>query len=362
MHGPANQASSAQLRLATQPHYEAQSWALTRVVETTAPDCPPPSSRIRPELAPAFLKPFSNNSPLPALITIMHSIPQCRNIFLASKYRHSNYSVSGDWWNADPSTISDSYKSYRNEHLVREMQRLTTFFDRSQRAYGSAGTLQNLGGWQHDNEIHNVRHSFPAMMDAAYDEHGCPTLGSVLKSEWQGEGEVPSTDRYDLTTVDAADVPWEDLSLYDVIDATLFDPNKGSSLLLIPASVQVIQLKNSNAARPVQVPPCLYLGRYGVDKREMAKSMIEQYWQYMVTGDEAVKELEEIKYQTKNGKRYEALKCMETAMRAFQPDSDGKFANPKHEETLEKLQKTHAFVEKHIQGRQSSATPRTQLS
>lgn len=351
MHGPVNRVPGGQLRDATQQHYEPQSWALTRVEETTVTECPPASGRVRDDGAPAFLKPFShNNNPLPALVTILHSIPQCRNIFLAPNYGQESYAVSGDWWNAEPSSMP-SYKSYRNEHLVREMQRLTAFLDRTQRAYGSAAKLQDLGGWQYDGNDKNVCHWFPAIMDTAYNEQNCTPLGNALKSEWQGEGEVPSTDRYHLTINDACTRAWSDANLYDALDTAIFSYNQ-LSLLLIPASVQVIHLKVGNPSTKVIIPPWLYLGRYGFDKMEIAKAALQDFKKAHDARQKVLEELEDIKYMEEDGKRYEALKVMRTAMRAFQPDKDGNFSNPNHRKSLEQLQQSHDFVARRIQGRQ----------
>lgn len=320
-----------------------------RVPETTASDCPPASGRVRQEDAPAFLKPFSNNNPLPALVTILHSISQCRNIFLAPNYHQDSYAVSADWWNADPTSIAEVYKSYRNEHLVREMQRLVAFLDRTQRAYGSVGKLQNLGGWQTEHEGKPVTHWFPAIMDVAYTQQRCTLLGSAMKSEWQGDGAVPSTERYSLTTADASTIPWEDPNLYDALDGTLYYPDKELSLLLIPANVQVIHLKNSDANAFVKIPSWLYLGRYSFDRKDAIKAVLKEQQTYSEAMWRIDAELEEIKYEEHGGKKHDALKCIETSMHAFQPDSDGNFPNPKHKEVREQLQKVHDFVAKRIQ-------------
>lgn len=113
---------------------------------------------MRQDGEPAFLKPLPRHDFLPALLTILHTIPQCREALLFRDNLLDDYGESPQWWEGDDvrrsaisfsenlEDFSDSRVDQRHEDgkLIHETQRLMAFLDNTHRSYGSAASLRRL--------------------------------------------------------------------------------------------------------------------------------------------------------------------------------------------------------------------------
>ena len=108
---------------------------------------PDAANRAREPGVPAFLKPTPQAHYLPALLTILQSIPMAKEALLARDLELPDYGANSDWWDGNPIQTSKvvfvDIPSADSEYadLIFETQRLMAFLEQTDRAYGS---VQNL--------------------------------------------------------------------------------------------------------------------------------------------------------------------------------------------------------------------------
>lgn len=137
------------------PQYSEKDWGLTKYVNNSAREIlvdPEPAGRIKPIIAPAFLKPSVDDHRIGALLTIYHEIPLVREIFLNRSEVLPNYGFNPDWWSGTaiqmPSIVGE--EPSQSQELLYELQRIMAFLDKTDRSYGSAEALANLGAMKTD--------------------------------------------------------------------------------------------------------------------------------------------------------------------------------------------------------------------
>lgn len=145
--GPANRGS-----------YDASQWAMV-LGSSSAQEVlldPAAADRKREVNAPAFLKPSVDEFRLASILTIYHEIPLAREVFLNRNSLLSDYGHDPEWWmgrtivSRTPTLIDDSNTPWGEptpqdfDELMREIQRLMAFLDKTERSYGSAEPLLNM--------------------------------------------------------------------------------------------------------------------------------------------------------------------------------------------------------------------------
>jgi len=106
-----------------------------------------PAERVRQQGEPVFLKPLPQGDFLPSLVTILQTIPSCREIFFDVTHL-GDYGYNSHWWEGDqiniPRESLPQSDETVNHSLLYEVQRLMAFLEGSQRSYGSADALAQL--------------------------------------------------------------------------------------------------------------------------------------------------------------------------------------------------------------------------
>ena len=153
--------SGARFGPATRDHYDGQAWAMTwtgaRAQEIL--QNPSPELRKRPANSPAFMKPSPAGHYLPALITILHSIPMAREALLLRDYTLPEYGHGSEWWDGlaiQTSKVVDTSQPDEDiewEEVLYEPQRLMAFLDETERSYGSVDVLAHLDGIGNSRDI-----------------------------------------------------------------------------------------------------------------------------------------------------------------------------------------------------------------
>jgi len=132
--------------------YEEGKWEMVPMSKSFAQEIlldPEPADRKRELDAPAFLKPSSADHRLGALLTIYHTIPLLREIFLDRIDANQNYGYDPEWWTGKaiqmPQVIeAGSDMDLADLEFKKEIQRLMAFLDDTERSYGSADALANM--------------------------------------------------------------------------------------------------------------------------------------------------------------------------------------------------------------------------
>jgi hypothetical protein len=84
---------------ATEDYYDSAAWAMVPATKSIEyiPDANILSQK-RESDEPPFIKPTPNQYYLPALLTMLHTIPLFRNAFLAPQVSLEDYWLGEDWW------------------------------------------------------------------------------------------------------------------------------------------------------------------------------------------------------------------------------------------------------------------------
>lgn len=238
------------------------------------PDPPPEERQRDPGIVPAFLKPLSSSQPdtLPALITILNTIPAFQNAILGRQ--SENYGYNADWWQGNTSRDMGLVETEVNEvtqrfALLHESQRLVGLLEHSHRLYGNAASLAAI--------LSSLSSSAPLgttylrALDealAANERDIICSNGSFFRSSYTRP--VPEDDAFSmlLHPPDTDPVPQE--NLYDALDDCLY-----STELLFAQTAPVITITLSKRS-PLQIPCDLLLDRYHVVNDGKIRQLIQQ--------------------------------------------------------------------------------------
>ncbi|KAI8940815.1 hypothetical protein NX059_002077 [Plenodomus lindquistii] len=345
---------------ATQSHYDASQWAIVPTTTEVISD-PIPSQRQREEGQPAILKPSPNFNYLPCLIPILHSIPQFRNALLSPGVLHRDYWVGEDWWSgvASPSArIIDESKGLAETHgldILYEAQRLMAFLDNTDRIYGSINALLNMDAWkestppglaEEDDDLLKFlllwSFAFQAQVPGA-------DLNGALRSTANVAGSQEEIFILDGTVTRDASRP--DISLYDVLDDTLFSGSGGSAHLVNPSNVLMLRLTSSRtdaADLGCRIPATLYADRYLERNKHIIEDMYSKIQQCQAKLGGINEQVDKLKYHTSSkpgAKRVESLKLLETSIKAYQPTAGGTELAPGDATVLAQLRDVYHSIE-----------------
>lgn len=352
------------LRPATQNYYDTASWALVPATKSTEyiPDAPL-DAQIRRD-KPGLIKPSVSNHHLPALITILHTIPLARNALLVPTITSSDYWRGEDWWKGAGSAPSIVFnddpgsEALPELELLYEVQRLIAFLDASDRTYVSLESFLQLDAWTQD------RFSSPEERDDSTDvlkfllrwhyifgKHAPAShLHGIIRSvvNVNGKRDESSVLNIDLDIDTGLSHP----TLYDYIDRTLFGDFDRAHIMEM-SNVLILNLGMTGAKRDCKVPHTLYVDRYLEENRAAAETTFAETKKINQRSAELDAEFEKIKWHVPQKVQYpqkmETLKLLETSMKAFESDAE----SPNHSNdvaVLKHLQALHDSVERKLSG------------
>ncbi|KAF1971732.1 hypothetical protein BU23DRAFT_599984 [Bimuria novae-zelandiae CBS 107.79] len=354
------------LRPATQSYYDSASWALVPATKSTEyiPDASV-NAQIRGN-NPGFIKPTVGDHHLPALITILHSIPVMRNALLAPEIAASDYWCGEEWWKGTASaasiTVADDpeFEATSELELLYEVQRLIAFLDASERSYASLESLLQLDAWNQasfdspDERIRDITNDalkFLLRWGHMYQKHA-PTaqLDGVFRSTINVNGEKDESAMFEVS-MDSVPSHLAGPTLYDAVDATIFG-DAGNAHILNLSNILVLTLNPGGPKRICKIPHVLYADRYLEENRAMAEANFSDKNKYHQRLAELDAEVDKLKYHTPQKIQYphkmETLKLLRASMGAFDSDTGAMTENRKDVTILNELQSIYNSVERKL--------------
>jgi hypothetical protein len=343
---------------ATKAHYESSQWALVPVSKATEyiPDAKP-HDRKRDMAGPAVLKPLASEDYLPALLTILHSIPRFRDALLSPDISSDDYSVDEGWWRGEDTprarTVEVGAVTGRDYDLdiTFETQRLMAFLDLTERAYGSVASLLGLDAWNNpevpaSEDSSELLHFLLRWKSAFTNLHPGSSLQGDLLTVFNANGTPEESFVLDAPVVHTESDT--SVTLYDVLDATLFSSAAQHAYIERISAVLILRLESAKPGATTldcKIPSTFYADRY----LEVNKQSMDSMFAKMQTSKDRIQEIDKAiesnKYvKTKEGKKWESLAVLTTSMRAFEPDADGN-QTQQDQNTLSELEKLHDSIQ-----------------
>lgn len=282
---------------ATREQYDERSWGMTLFQPTKRqiqPDTDPERRR-RGDGQPVFLRTSEETDYLPAFITILHSVPEIREILLQKTRLLDDYGFGEQWWNGQPIQLPEeaSMDAEQRQYfsVLTEVQRLMAFLDGSTRAYGSADHLADLVSTSSSSPDEALDKFMASWQEAAVSNapEGCARNAKIFQSfcmkvlrsdtgvEESGTGEP-------FRLIETYCYPERQADLYDALDETIW-PDYNKNLLddiwlehtapVLPIKVTSISTGESSTV-DVKIPFTLYVDRYLPEQKEWAKSLRQQ--------------------------------------------------------------------------------------
>ena len=360
---------------ATRDTYEANNWAMVAVTRSAEliPDAEP-NARKREENGPALIKPTPQQNHLPALLTILHSIPLFRNALLSPQVSQPKYWIGDDWWKGSASTPShtidrnSSIEAAYELELIYEVQRLMAFLDISDRAYASLGSLFQLDAWKQTpqdlEESDDELLKFLLLWSSAYQSHSSQAqLNGVLRSMVHASGQNQESFVLDGTVIRTD--PTAELTLYDVLDQTILS---GGAHIVDLSNVLIMRLEASKSdakSLDCKIPATFYADRYLEENKGIIGAMIEEAKQYQEQLQELNEKSQKLKYhkpsKSSKSEPMDTLALLETTMQAFKLEEADKenvlieVENPKNSEILSQLQSVYDSIKRKLESKSLSA-------
>jgi hypothetical protein len=351
---------------ANQDYYPADTWAMVPTSTEVIPD-PAPSQRKRDEGHPGVLKPSPRFNYLPALISILHSIPLFRNALLATNITQRSYWMGDDWWKGSPALparIIDTAAEREEVHgldIIYEAQRLMAFLDTSDRAYATVSSLLELDAWKEsrpklEDEDDDLL-KFLILWSTAFETQvPGAQLDGLIRSVVNTGDEIVQNFVLDAPVSRASGK--SDLSIYDVLDDQLFSADTGSGAHISNIS-KVLILRLNSATTNAQglgcrVPATLYPDRYMESNKPVIDSMYSDMKKYEGQIREIDATVQRLKYhtpKTEKTKKVETLKLLKTSMRAFEPREGEETSDPKDATVSSQLQSLCQSIESKLAGK-----------
>ncbi|KAF2623949.1 hypothetical protein BU25DRAFT_164823 [Macroventuria anomochaeta] len=345
---------------ATRSNYDTANWAM--VPATTASEYiadPLPSQRQREEGQPAILKPSPRFNYFPAMLTILHSIPQFRNALLSPAVTQDDYWVGDEWWKGNPAgrtRIVDSTVGWDEAYgleIIYETQRLMAFLDNTDRAYTTIESMLDMDAWKQletpsleDPDDDMLK--FLILWSAAYARRNPDfQINGMLRSVVNAQQQVNS---FVLdSTVSKRDGRATDI--YDVLDDTFFPSSDGTAHIMDISNVLIFRLEGSKQdgnELGCRVPATLYADRYLEKNKHVIQAMFDEMAVHNSQLNSIKDQTDRLKYHTpakRNSKTVDTLKLIKTSMKAFQPKAGEEEPNAKDAPTLAQLQRLYESVE-----------------
>lgn len=351
---------------ATRNDYDTANWAM--VPATTASEYiadPIPSQRQRGEGQPAILKPSPRFNYFPAMLTILHSIPQFRNALLSPAVTQDHYWVGDEWWRGNPTgrtRVMDNSVGWDEAYgldIVYETQRLMAFLDNTDRAYTTIESMLDMDAWKQLQP--------PSLQDPDDDMLKFLMLWSTAYAkqdpEYQIDGVLRSVvnaqQRVDSFVLDStvSKRDGRETDIYDVLDDTFFPSSEGTAHIMDISNVLIFRLegaKQDGNELGCRIPATLYADRYLEKNKHVIQAMFAEIAVHDSQLNSIKDQTDRLKYHTpakRNSKRIESLKLIKTSMKPFQPKADEEEPNAKDAATLSQLQSLYDSVESKLAGK-----------
>lgn len=344
-------------------HYDPSQWAVVPTTTEIISDALP-SQRQREAGQPAILKPSPNFNYLPALIPILHSIPQFRNALLSPGVVDADYWTGEDWWRgvASPSArIIDQTKGLAETYgldILHEAQRLMAFLDNTDRIYGSVDALIDMDAWKESNppgleDSDDDLLKFLLLWSFAFQAHVPDAeLNGALRSVVNVAGQQVENFVFNGNVTRSLSQP--DLTIYDALDDALFSGNAGNAHLADVSNVLIFRLTSSRTDASdlgCRIPATLYADRYMEKNRHVIDDIYSDIKQFETQLDSISTQTERLKFHTpkkQGAQRVESLKLLETSMKAYQPPADGSESTPEDVAVLAQLRELHQNIERKL--------------
>ncbi|KAF1933599.1 uncharacterized protein M421DRAFT_200965 [Didymella exigua CBS 183.55] len=345
---------------ATRNDYDPSSWSM--VPATTASEYiadPVPSQRQREEGQPAILKPSPRFNYFPAMLTILHSVPQFRNALLSPAVTQDDYWVGEEWWKGNPTgraRIIDDTVGWDEAYgldIIYETQRLMAFLDNTDRAYTTIESMLDMDAWKQleaplstepDDDM--LKHLL--LWSEAYAKQDPDfEIDGVLRSVVNAQQQVNSFVLDSTVTKRVG----RDTDIYDVLDDTFFPNPEGTAHIMNISNVLIFRLegaKQDTSELGCRVPATLYADRYLEKNKHIIKSMFGEMAVHTSKISSIKDQADRLMYHTpakRNSKKIESLKLIKTSMKAFEPKTDEDEISERDAATLFQLQKLHDSIE-----------------
>ena len=265
------QSGAARFGPSTRSEHETKGWIIDVATTSTKEIVltPEASDRKRAEGTPTYLRPSPDRPMLSAVLKILHSIPMAREALLNRSLVDPDYGFEGEWWNGDavrsqsPSivyNVGGSEDITNGDPLLQELQRLMAFLSATCRAYGSADSLLNIGGFNGDEaELLDAWHRATENKD-----HKAPLLRTFTSTAKRTYSNAKPWER-DFTMLTIKDGMQ---SLYESMDDMLWsdetDGDWDNTILTATGHVICLRVAELNSDTPcgLRAPASLFLDRY----------------------------------------------------------------------------------------------------
>jgi len=293
------------------------------------------AERVRQPGQPVFLKPIPQGDFLPSLVTILHTIPSCREMLLDLAHLE-NYGYNSHWWEGELIDTPEHNLIHTddaiNHELVYEVQRLMAFLEATKRSYGSAEALSQL-----------TQRGQP--LDKSATEPLFARFMSCLENAAQSEGEQDSTSMFRIRRIGSETGKWTTQeSCYVSITEQDFGMNPESELYEVldrhvwgrswPEAVPEYYIDDNVAAivvlhitkptpkstkRRLHIPSTLCTDRYLRSQADAIKYMREQSREYASQVDTVQAQIDNIqKYRPVAGVEMNASQLLHESISFLQ--------------------------------------------
>ncbi|PVI07579.1 hypothetical protein DM02DRAFT_512187 [Periconia macrospinosa] len=353
--GPANQDT----------YYDNAAWAMVPISQSA--EYVPDASlwyQSRNSNEPAILKPSTGPQYLPALLTILHSIPLYRNALLSPNIQIDNYWSGSEWWKgnseAQPRMIDgDAHFASSGElDLIYETQRLMAFLDDTERSYASLETLFKLDAWTQTNITSDEPPNddlvkFLLRWSQLYKQHHPDAeLDGVFRSTINIGNSVQRSFVLDVDVPPVPSIAYNDRHLYDVLDGALFDSDVQSAHIKDASDVLIFRLTSTGDHLDCVIPPVLYADRYLEETKPFVEKMFAQKRQHeedMIRVDD---QIDKLKFHRPNKPdlptKMIALDMIKASMGAFDPEVAGHQDDANDAAVLAQLKSLYDKVERKL--------------
>ncbi|KAI9729958.1 MAG: hypothetical protein M1834_006156 [Cirrosporium novae-zelandiae] len=282
---------------ANRDHYDANEWAMT--ISSSAKEVVEPYNRRRESHEPAFIKPSMAAEYLPALLTILHQIPLAKEALLVQNRVLADYGYDNEWWDGATCKTSKIVTLGQEAHdsdqhdLLSEVQRLMSFLNLTDRAYGSCENLVTSPLVRNGKEPFVAANFYLALIKAldtvTPGHHGKELFQSVVHREREVDNTITQKTEFChlyITTFPSEYASYPEATLYDAIDELLWGQDGESDVLeesiYIANLAEVITIhleqgsSDQNSGNPVEIPIILCADRYHRDQRKSICSLREE--------------------------------------------------------------------------------------
>ena len=273
------------------------------------------NDRIRGDRMPAFLKPLPDSDFLPSFITVLSSIPTCREKLLALNALSDDYGNSADWWKGEDVQLSSlvynsdgtttSKRATSNQELIQETQRLIAFFELTERAYGSAESLSRLRPLTLLRSTNSVESAAYVRFMQAWSFAAADTELFVSKAASDQNDES-------LTDVWSIVVTWGhlpsvgDTSLTTALDNVFWEKTmseeKGGTDFFLEAASSILNICLPSSNSRIEVPLTFYADRYMLENSPVVQRIRDMEAQRSVEVRRIEQQLDKLQHFDCRGK------------------------------------------------------------